>query len=222
MRPRCVIFGAGGHARVLLDLILEAGAAEPWALLDPDRARWGEEVYGVRVVGGDECLPHLAADGVSHFVVGVGSVGRGSARKRLYEIGTACGLAPLTLIHPTAVRSSRATLGSGAQVLPAAVVNAAARLGENVLVNTAAVVEHDCTIGNHVHVATGARLAGGVRVGDAAHIGAGATVLQGRVIGAGAIVGAGATVVRDVAPGDVVVGVPARVLRAAGPSEEKP
>ena len=59
----------------------------------------------------------------------------------------------------------------------------------------------------------GVVLAGGVLVGPGAFIGAGATVLPERTIGAGATVGAGAVVTRDVAPGDVVVGNPARVLR---------
>jgi len=46
-----------------------------------------------------------------------------------------------------------------------------------------------------------------------ASLGSGAIVLGGVRIGAGAIVGAGAVVTRDVAPGEVVAGVPARATR---------
>jgi acetyltransferase-like isoleucine patch superfamily enzyme len=49
-------------------------------------------------------------------------------------------------------------------------------------------------------------------VADRASIGSGAVVLGGVTIGAGALVGAGAVVTRDVAPGDTVAGVPARVV----------
>jgi acetyltransferase-like isoleucine patch superfamily enzyme len=48
-----------------------------------------------------------------------------------------------------------------------------------------------------------------------ASIGSGAVVLCGVRIGAGALVGAGAVVTRDVEPGEVVVGNPARVLARA-------
>ena len=49
-------------------------------------------------------------------------------------------------------------------------------------------------------------------VRDRASIGSGAVVMGGITIGEGALIGAGAVVTRDVAPGEVVAGVPARVL----------
>ena len=48
-----------------------------------------------------------------------------------------------------------------------------------------------------------------------ASIGSGAIILSGISIGEGALVGAGAVVTRDVPPGEVVVGAPARSIRAA-------
>jgi UDP-2-acetamido-3-amino-2,3-dideoxy-glucuronate N-acetyltransferase len=50
-----------------------------------------------------------------------------------------------------------------------------------------------------------------------ASLGSGAVVLGGVTIGAGALVGAGAVVTRDVAPGEVVVGSPARALASRAP-----
>jgi acetyltransferase-like isoleucine patch superfamily enzyme len=48
-----------------------------------------------------------------------------------------------------------------------------------------------------------------------ASLGSAAVILGGVRIGEGALVGAGAVVTRDVAPGEVVAGVPARALRSA-------
>jgi UDP-2-acetamido-3-amino-2,3-dideoxy-glucuronate N-acetyltransferase len=51
------------------------------------------------------------------------------------------------------------------------------------------------------------------RICRGASIGSGAAILCGVTIGEGAMVGAGAVVTRDVAPGETVAGVPARLLR---------
>ena len=58
----------------------------------------------------------------------------------------------------------------------------------------------------------------GIVIGDDCWLGAGAVVLDGTTIGAGSVVAAGAVVSRDVPPGSVVGGVPARVIRERGGS----
>lgn len=55
-----------------------------------------------------------------------------------------------------------------------------------------------------------------IRIGDDVWIGGGAIVLPGVVIGDGAVIGAGSVVTRDVPPRTLVVGNPARVVRALG------
>lgn len=72
--------------------------------------------------------------------------------------------------------------------------------------------------GSHVIDPLGDRAAGPgeslpISIGDGAWIGAGATILPGVSIGRMAVIGAGAVVTTNVAPGDVVIGVPSRRLR---------
>lgn len=50
----------------------------------------------------------------------------------------------------------------------------------------------------------------------AASIGTGAIIIGGVTIGEGAMIGAGAVVTRDVGAGEVVAGIPARLLRGSG------
>lgn len=215
----CVILGGGGHARVLIDSLQTSGLTTPYAILDPDRSRWGQELQGVPILGDDDLLSELVNRGVNCFVVGLGSTGDNRPRQRLFELGLSYNLKSLTVIHPTAICSRWSNVGPGSQLFPGSIVNAGATLGVNVIVNSGAIVEHGCELGDHVHVATGARLASTVRVGAGAHIGAGATVRQCLTVGKSAIVGAGAVVVKDVSPHTVVVGVPARVLREVKSTE---
>jgi len=211
-RTRVVGIGAGGHAKVVIDILRQMGGYEIVTLVDCDRNLWESEVSGIRVFGDDNYLPELYAQGVRDTFIGVGTVGDSQSRTRVYELARRYGFRIVSAIHPTAVVAASAKIGDGPTIMANAIVNPGANLGDNVIVNTRAVVEHDCVIGDHVHIATGAVLSGMVTVGRGAHIGAGATVRQGLTIGEGAIVGAGAVVVRDVPTGTTVVGVPAEPI----------
>ena len=205
--------GAGGHAKVVLEAIVAGGRYEVVALLDPREELWGTTLLGVPVVGDDAGLSRHYDAGVTFAFVGVGAATGTATRRRLYEHLDSRGFDIVSVFHPLAAISPSARISRGATVLAGAVVNADASVGVNAIVNTGAIVEHDCRLGDHVHVASGARLAGGVIAGDGVQIGIGATVIQGITIGHAAVVGAGAVVVRDVEPGVVVGGVPARILR---------
>jgi len=212
-RTRAIGLGAGGHAGGIIEILRLDRNLELVGLLDEDPELKGRKVHGLTVLGDDRLLARLTRKGVTHFFVGVGSAGRVVFHRLLYEFALGQGLKPVSAVHDSAVVSPSATLGAGIVLMPAAVVNHGASIGDNVIINTGAIVEHDCVIGDHAHVASGACLAGAVRVGANAHVGAGATVRQGLGIGDRAVVGAGAVVVKNVRPGAVVVGVPARERR---------
>ena len=211
-REKIVLIGAGGHARMLIDALRTDPTFDVHAIVDSDPRKWGNEVLGVPVVGGDEQLPTMRDAGVSKFAVAIGAVGQSVVRRRIFETAIQAGLAACRIFHSTAIVSEHAHCGDGTQILINAVVNTNARLGDNVLVNTAAIVEHDCIVEAHTHIAPRASLAGGVRVGWGSHIGLGAVIRENIAIGDQAIVGAGAVVVEDVPARTVVVGVPAGPL----------
>jgi sugar O-acyltransferase (sialic acid O-acetyltransferase NeuD family) len=219
VRVQCIIFGGGGHAKVVIECLKAANSELICAILDQDRSLWGQEVTGVPVLGDESLLQKLVSEGARFFVVAIGSVGDSRIRRQMFEKGVAHNLEPFTVIHPNAIRSPRAIIGPGTQLMPGSIVNVDAQIGKNVIVNTGVIIEHDCRVGDHVHLATGAVLAGGVTVGHDAHIGCGATVRESIFIGDRAIVGAGSLVIKDVPADAVVTGVPAkpRKRQAAAP-----
>ncbi|HYR08005.1 MAG TPA: acetyltransferase [Longimicrobium sp.] len=213
---RFLVWGAGGHGRVVADVVRAAGGAVA-GFVDRDPARVGHPAVpgAPPVLFSDEELLRALEEGGPRAWDAL-ALGIGDNRARLSAFRRVPDGPWPPLVHPSAVLSPSARLGAGTVVMPLAVLNANARAGCAVIVNTGAVVEHDCRVGDGAHLSPRCVLAGGVRVGEGAWVGAGATVLPGRSVGAWAVVGAGAVVVRDVPEGTVAVGVPAGPPRRAG------
>ena len=205
--------GAGGHAKVVIEILKLNNEFSVVGLLDERGDKAGVEVAGIPILGNDSMLPELLARGIHHAFIGVGTVGQGNRRPQLFQTLHAFGFNLVSAVHPSAIISASAQIGAGPTIMAGVVINAGARIGDNVIVNTGAIVDHDCVIGDHSHIATGACLSGMVRVGEGTHIGAGAVVRQEISIGKNSVVGAGAVVVDDVPDNVVVVGVPAKVYK---------
>lgn len=122
-----------------------------------------------------------------------------------------------TMTDPTAVLSGSATLGDGVYVGAGSVVGAGATAGVGCLINRSCSVAHHAALADYVTTGPGVVVAGGGRIDSGAFLGAGCVLAPEIQVGAGALVGAGAVVIRDVGPGEVVVGNPARLLKRVDP-----
>jgi UDP-perosamine 4-acetyltransferase len=207
-----VIIGAGGHGKVVLDILQAEGKYRPVGFVDNNPSLLDSYVCGLPVLGPINALPRLKRQRIHHAIIAIGDNRQRMKQRAELEAG---GFELVNAVHPTAFVSPRATLGRGVVVGPRASVVTEAKIADLAIVNTAAVVDHECEVGEAAHVAPGAILAGRVRVGRGAFIGIGAQVIQCRTVGAFATVGAGAAVINDVPDGVTVVGVPARVVKAA-------
>lgn len=216
-RRPCVIVGAGGHGRVVLDILVRTGEYKVEGFLDSNEEIHGRRMDGVPVLGDIKLLHELPSQGVSAAVVAIGDNG---VRRGFADEIEAMGIELINAIHPSANLAHNVHLGRNVVIAAGALVCAHCQIGDSAILNTGCIIDHESMIGTAVHICPGARLAGRVAVESGAFVGIGATVLQGLRIGCESIVGGGAVVIRDVEPMTTVVGVPARTLREAPEYEE--
>ena len=198
-----LIFGAGGHGRVVADAALGAGA---WSRViatdrDPQRCR-GDLLPGVALLPVDAAV---AEADVVHIAIG-------DAASRRKEAAALAGKPLATVIHSRASVSVHATIAAGCFVAAQSVVAPGARLGRAVIVNHGAVVDHDVQVGDFCHVAPLSALGGGTEVGSNVLVGSGASVLPNVRIASDITIGAGAAVCDHLAEPGRYAGVPARRL----------
>lgn len=193
-----ILYGAGGHAKTVLEMAQAIGAFRIAGIIDDNAALAGTSVLGISVLGTRAVLPQLVAQGIHLAANGVGGIIDIGVRIRLFELLANSGFSFPILRHPRATVEASARIADGVQVFANAYVGSEAILHERCMVNTGAVVSHDCEIGAYTHIAPGALLAGHVHVGERALVGMGVTTIIGLKIGAGARIGNGAVLLADV------------------------
>ncbi len=224
-----LILGAGGHGRVVLDILLaaarnrrDAGRSRPIpavGFLDNNADVHGRRIDGVSVLGAVDDLPRLAEQvGATQAIIAIGDNG---VRRNLARWIDDCGLEPANAIHPTATLAHNARVGHNVVIAAGVVVCAHCQIGDSVILNTGCIIDHQTMIGEGVHVCPGVRIAGRVNVEAGTFVGIGATIIPRVTLGYESIIGAGAVVIEDVAPLATVVGVPARPVKMASATEDE-
>lgn len=206
MHDGIVILGAGGHAKVVIELLRDAGEQVAVCVGGADSP---DHCLDVRVVKGDAYLKELRGDGYSRAFVAIGS---NRIREEVAGQVKQLGFSLVNAVSPHASISPSAKLGSGIAIMAGAVVNAEAVIGDLTIINTGATVDHDCIIGQAVHLAPQCALAGSVVIEDGAFLGIGCKVIPGMRIGVNAVAGAGSVVIEDIPAATTVVGVPAKII----------
>ena len=202
-----IILGAGGHAKVVAD-ILQLGGHHILGFLDDDAQLWGTSCLGLPVLGAIADYKNYQPDGL------VLAIGSNAVRQTLaHRLGDPARDLWANAIHPRATIADSAQTGRGVVIAAHAVVNPDSVIGDHAIINTGATVDHDCRIGDFAHLAPGSHLAGAVAIGTGAFLGISTSVVPGVAVGEWATVGAGAVVLRDIPARATAFGVPAKVVQ---------
>lgn len=208
---RIAIYGPGGFGR---ELIPVAGHSAEVCFLSDSESEIGTSILGI---------PTFSLDGFAEAEGGAGdtsvviAVADAKVRRKLAAKIGAAGLRAGQAVAATAIIGPGVELGEGAILCHQTTITASVKIGVHFHANIYAYVAHDCLIGDYVTLAPRVCINGNTIVEDDAYIGTGAVLKQGTPdkplrIGKGAIIGMGAVVTKDVPPGAVVVGNPARPL----------
>jgi len=196
-QKKVIIIGAGGHGRVIADIVTLSGDVVLGFLDDKDAG----EFTGITILGKLTDIDRYKQE--ASFIVGIGD---NQVRKKIME---SFDVDWYTAIHPSAVIASDVEVAEGTAFMANAVINTGSKIGRGVIVNTSATVDHDSVLANYVHISPGAHLGGTVNIGSETWIGLGTVVLNNVDICEACIVGAGSLVLKKIIQSGIYFGVPA-------------
>lgn len=205
---KILVVGAGGHARVIVDILRQNDEYEVAGLIDSDASK---SFWGIPVLGGDNDLTKICQMGeIKYAFVALGD---GRLREKVTKKVLSAGFKLVNVVSQNAIVSKHVQLKKGIAIMPGAVINADVKIENGCIINTNSSVDHEGYIGEYTHIAPGCAISGKVRIGKHCLLGTGSRVIDQVYIGDDTIVGAGAVVVRNLQGSCTAVGVPAKIIK---------
>lgn len=194
------LYGASGHAKVIIDILKRSNQAIKIILDDNPNIK--------NILGIDVAHTSQHQNSEEEYII---SVGNNKLRKLISEKFTAnFGIA----IHPSTTLDPTVQIGNGTVVMAGSIINSSTDIGKHCIINTSSSIDHDCIIEDFVHISPNATICGGISIGEGTQVGAGAVIIPNLTIGKWCTIGAGAVIIEDVPDGVTVVGNPGRITHS--------
>ena len=192
------LYGAGGHAKVVLDILKSNDIIVP-------------EIFDDNLdINSFLGIPVSHADIHTPLII---SIGNNSIRRNIAERFNTSSIYSPAIRSKQAIVSDSVVMGEGTVVMQDTVIQSSAKIGKHCIINTKASIDHDCLIGDYVHIAPGTILCGNVEIGEGSLIGAGTTIIPGIKIGKWTVIGPGSVVVKDIPDGVIAFGSPCKTIK---------
>ncbi len=202
------LYGTGGHAAVITDMILSMQCFEIAGFVDDNVQKQGKMFYKQAMVYSPaDFLQKNARQKIRNLFFAIGD---NAVRKNLAQQFSDFNFP--TIIHPSAMIGKFVKIECGTVVMPYAIVETEAVIGEHGIINNNAIIGHHSIIRPYCHIGGRVVLSGGTRVGQCCLIGVGASVPPLTVIGDHCTIGTGSVVTRNVPDHSFMFGNPARQI----------
>ena len=211
---KIIIIGAGGHAKVVADIILtrKIDLNENLKIIgfldDNFKNLKYDNIFNIPILGDLSNIEKFSNNKDYFFIIAIGSNKvREEISKKYPELNY------YIAIHPRSIISREVEIGAGTVVMANVVINPASTIGKHCILNTSSVIEHDNELGDYVHISPNTTLCGGVNIEDNSWIGAGSVIRQQIYIGKNVLVGANSVVIKNIEDNCIVVGNPAKKIK---------
>lgn len=200
---KVAIFGCGGHARSIINVIHQIYELQEIILVD-ENVQIGEVILGCNTEQKYDLCDKDA------FIVGIGD---NDKRKNLYQkLKQKRKGYCISVVSPNSSIGIDTEIGQGTFVATNTYIGPSVKVGNNTIINTGSIVEHEVTIGDHSHIAPHVTICGRSKIGNNVLCGAGSTVIDKISVCDNVVIGAGAVVIRDIIESGVYVGTPAKKM----------
>ena len=204
---KIVVFGAGGHAKVVIDVVQKQGRFGIEAIYDDDRNKL--DLFGYPIV-------HDMGQ-VRRLEVRRGIIAIGHNWTRFLMLGRIQEAIPdftfISAVHPFTSLGRNVRLGEGTVVMAGCCINPETLIGSHCIINTHASLDHENVVKDFANVSPGVITGGKVTLEEYCFVGLGAKIIENIRIGAHTIIGAGATVVSSIPEKNLAFGNPCRLIR---------
>jgi sugar O-acyltransferase (sialic acid O-acetyltransferase NeuD family) len=194
-----ILYGAGLQAEVVLDLLASSGRLDKLVFII-DTSPKIQRLHGVNVITASnlELIRQLGGKNI-HICIGNADAKRNVAKK-LIELGFSI----VSLIHPSAVVSSFASIGPGAYIGPLVNIGPYVTIGAYCQINNGSSIAHHSRLDECVMISDGCHIGGSVHIKSDVLLGISVSVNRDLIIGEAASVPTGERVLNSVADGEVI------------------
>jgi sugar O-acyltransferase (sialic acid O-acetyltransferase NeuD family) len=200
---KLVIIGAGGHSKVIIDLIHLLNEYTIVGIYDDMKEGY---FCNYKILG--KIIDITKNITINNVVIAIGDC---SIRKQLYNKYNKYNYP--YLIHPnTIISSSIKKIGDGTIIMAGTIIQTEVDIGKLCILNTNSNIDHECKIGDFNNICPSVTICGQVNIGNINFIGASCVIIQNINIGNNCIVGAGSVIIRDINDNLKIIGNPGRIV----------